>query len=98
MKTPLAVLTATAGRLRVEGDTGNAEVLELLSEEMAERIDYQLRLAQLRMRSAEHVLTASLDQVLLRSVTGDAQGRAGARAVLEARCRPRPASTWTPTI
>ena len=69
LKTPLAVLTATAGRLRVEGDTGNAEVLELLSEEMAERIDYQLRLAQLRMRSAEHVLTASLDQVLLRSVT-----------------------------
>lgn len=69
LKTPLAVLTATAGRLRAEGDTGNAEVLELLSEEMAERIDYQLRLAQLRMRSAEHVLTASLDQVLLRSVT-----------------------------
>jgi len=69
LKTPLAVLTATAGRLRAEGDIGNAEVLELLSEEMAERIDYQLRLAQLRMRSAEHVLTASLDQVLLRSVT-----------------------------
>lgn len=69
LKTPLAVLTATAGRLRAEGDTGNAEVLELLSEEMAERIDYQLRLAQLRMRSADHVLTASLDQVLLRSVT-----------------------------
>ncbi len=69
LKTPLAVLTATAGRLRAEGDTGNAEVLELLSEEMAERVDYQLRLAQLRMRSAEHVLTASLDQVLLRSVT-----------------------------
>jgi len=69
LKTPLAVLTATAGRLRAAGDTGNAEVLDLLSEEMAERIDYQLRLAQLRVRSAEHVLTASLDQVLLRSVT-----------------------------
>ncbi len=68
LKTPLAVLTATAGRLRDQGDTANAGVLELLSEEMAERIDYQLRLAQLRMRSAEHVLNASLDQALLRSV------------------------------
>ena len=68
LKTPLAVLTATAGRLREQGDTTNAGVLELLSEEMAERIDYQLRLAQLRMRSAEHVLNASLDQALLRSV------------------------------
>lgn len=69
LKTPLAVLTATAGRLREKGDTPNADVLELLSQEMAERIDYQLRLAQLRMRSADHVLTASLDQALLRSVT-----------------------------
>ncbi len=68
LKTPLAVLTATAGRLRAQGDASNAGVLELLSEEMAERIDYQLRLAQLRMRSAEHVLNASLDQALLRSV------------------------------
>lgn len=68
LKTPLAVLTATAGRLREQGDATNAGVLELLSEEMAERIDYQLRLAQLRMRSAEHVLNASLDQALLRSV------------------------------
>ena len=68
LKTPLAVLTATAGRLRAQGDASNAGVLELLSEEMAERVDYQLRLAQLRMRSAEHVLNASLDQALLRSV------------------------------
>jgi signal transduction histidine kinase len=68
LKTPLAVLSATAARLRAKGDTENAQVLDMLGEEMAQRIDYQLRLAQLRVRSAEHTLSASLDQALIRSV------------------------------
>lgn len=68
LKTPLAVLSATAQRLRARGDAENAEVLDMLGEEMAHRVDYQLRLAQLRVRSADHTLSASLDQTLLRSV------------------------------
>jgi signal transduction histidine kinase len=68
LKTPLAVLNATASRLRARGDDANATVLDLLSDEMAERIDYQLRLAQLRVRSADRMLQASLDQALIRSV------------------------------
>jgi len=69
LKTPLAVLSATAARLRAQGDSANADVLVMLGEEMAQRVDYQLRLAQLRVRSAEHTLSASLDQALLRSVS-----------------------------
>jgi len=69
LKTPLAVLSATAAKLRAKGDTGSAEVLDMLGEEMAQRVDYQLRLAQLRIRSGEHTLSASLDQALLRSVS-----------------------------
>lgn len=68
LKTPLAVLSATAERLRSKGDETNAGVLTLLGEEMTERIDYQLRLAQLRVRHSEHRLSASLDQALIRSV------------------------------
>jgi signal transduction histidine kinase len=69
LKTPLAVLSATAARLRAQGDTANADVLDMLGEEMVQRVDYQLRLAQLRVRSGEHTLSASLDQALLRSVS-----------------------------
>ncbi len=69
LKTPLAVLSATAARLRAAGDVANADILDMLAEEMAQRVDYQLRLAQLRMRSGEHSLSASLDQALLRSVS-----------------------------
>ena len=68
LKTPLAVLSATAARLRGKGDTENAGVLEILGEEMALRVDYQMRVAQLRVRTGDHALSASLDEALLRSV------------------------------
>lgn len=68
LKTPLAVLSATAARLRGKGDLENARVLEILGEEMALRVDYQLRVAQLRVRTGDHVLSASLDEALIRSV------------------------------
>lgn len=68
LKTPLAVIGATADRLRGTGDVANAAALELLSTEMAERIDYQLRLSQLRIRSKTRSFSTSLDQALIRSV------------------------------
>ncbi len=68
LKTPLAVMSATAEKLRAKGDVENAGVLDMLGEEMAQRVEYQLRLAQLRVRSGEQTLSASLDQSLLRSV------------------------------
>lgn len=69
LKTPLAVMSATAAKLRAKGDVANAGVLDMLGEEMAQRVEYQLKLAQLRVRSGEHTLSASLDQSLLRSVS-----------------------------
>jgi signal transduction histidine kinase len=68
LKTPLAVLTQTAKRLRDEGDTAAADTFDTLSREMSERIDYQLRLARLRLRPASHVMTASLADTVKRIV------------------------------
>ncbi|RUT31093.1 HAMP domain-containing histidine kinase [Arsenicitalea aurantiaca] len=66
LKTPLAVLAATANRAREAGDEDTARFLEELCEEMDERIDYQLRLARLRLRPESHVMTASLKAAVLR--------------------------------
>jgi signal transduction histidine kinase len=63
------VLTATADRLRERGDPATADLLAGLTEEMNDRTDYQLRLAQLRVRSESQVLTASLNTALLRTVS-----------------------------
>ncbi len=68
LNTPLAVLSATAARLRSSGDVESAEVLEMLGAEMKLRVDYQLRLAQLRLRSDDRALSAALDEMVLRSV------------------------------
>lgn len=68
LKTPLAVLQSTAESLREKGDTASADVLDELSREMAERIDYQLRLAALRIRSGAQVATSSLNASLIRTM------------------------------
>jgi signal transduction histidine kinase len=68
LKTPLAVIKATADRLRSKGDEPNAAGLELLSMEMEDRIDYQLRLAHLRIRSDAQSFASSVDDALIRSV------------------------------
>jgi signal transduction histidine kinase len=69
LKTPLAVLRSTAEGLREKGDTASAEALDDLSREMAEKIDYQLRLAALRIRSGAQVATSSLNASLIRTMT-----------------------------
>lgn len=68
LKTPLAVMRATAERLRLNGDVANASALDLLSGEMADRIDYQMRLSHLRVRSKTRNFATSIDQALIRSV------------------------------
>lgn len=68
LKTPLAVMQATAERLRLGGDAANASALDLLSGEMADRIDYQARLSHLRVRSKTRNFATSIDQALIRSV------------------------------
>lgn len=79
LKTPLAVLGATADRLRAQGDTANADTLRMLTEQMNERIDYQLRIARLRFRTRAQGVTASVNEAVLRSVAVLRKGPEGER-------------------
>ena len=69
LKTPLAALNGIAGRLRDKGNAADADLLQDLSFEMSERIDYQLRLATLQLRTGAHVASTSLNTAVLRTVT-----------------------------
>jgi signal transduction histidine kinase len=69
LKTPLAVLGATAERLRAAGDGDNADLVEMLVTEMSGRIDYQLRLSRLRIRTQSKGVRSSLNTAVLRSVS-----------------------------
>ncbi len=68
LKTPLAALQSTADRLRTLGDAGEAAAVENIVHSMSERIDYQLRLAQMRPpapgSATRTQLTHTLNQVI----------------------------------
>jgi signal transduction histidine kinase len=69
LKTPLSVLSATAERVRAAGDESNAGVIALLCEEMNERVEYQLKLARLRIRTSSEGMASVLNGVVLRTVS-----------------------------
>jgi signal transduction histidine kinase len=68
LKTPLSVLRTTAERIEVNGDAETAKTLAGLVDEMSDRINYQLRLARLKVRtqsrSGGSSLHAALDSTL----------------------------------
>lgn len=68
LKTPLAVLSASSERLRSGGDRANADVLQMLAEQMNARIDYQLRIARLRFRTRAQGTSSLLNDTILRSI------------------------------
>jgi signal transduction histidine kinase len=68
LKTPLAVLATTADALRTRSDPETAALVDQLASEMADRVDYQLRLSRLRLRTRTHRLSARLDEALRRTV------------------------------
>lgn len=68
LKTPLAVISASAERFRANGDQANADLLEMLAEQMNSRIEYQLRIARLRFRTRARGASSSLNETVLRSV------------------------------
>jgi signal transduction histidine kinase len=68
LKTPLAVLDTISADLRARGDEATAASLELLAGEMAERVDYQLRLSRLRLRPRNHELSADLGEAVARTL------------------------------
>ena len=69
LKTPLAAIHGIAERLRDRGNDAEADMLQVLSLEMSERVDYQMRLAALRLRTSEHATRSSLDAAILRTLT-----------------------------
>lgn len=68
LKTPLAALHGIADRLRENGNEPDADILQDLSFEMSERIDYQLRLSVLRPRTGADNVSSSLNTAVLRTV------------------------------
>ena len=68
LKTPLSVLRSTADRLEEKGDAESAALMMDLATEMSERIDYQLRLASLRIRAGAYLANASLNAALIRTI------------------------------
>ena len=68
LKTPLSVLGTIAADLRASSNKASALALESLSAEMAERIDYQLRLSRLRLRPRTHELSANLEEAVSRTL------------------------------
>jgi signal transduction histidine kinase len=79
LKTPLAVLSASAERLRESGAAADADLLSMLADQMNERIDYQLRIARLRVRTRARGASSSLNDVVLRSVAVLKRSDAGER-------------------
>ena len=79
LRTPLSALQATADRLRKLGDEEEAQAVEELCGAMTDRIEYQLRLTQLRLRagagSASTPLAKPIEQaasVLRKTSQGEA--------------------------
>ncbi len=68
LKAPLSALGGVAADLRAGGHERQAAAIEELSGEMSERIDYQLRLAGLRLRSRAHQLSATVRDIALRNI------------------------------
>ena len=69
LKTPLAAVHGIADRIREKGGQAEADLLQDLTFEMSERIDYQLRLAALRVRTSSHAARSSLNTAVIRTLT-----------------------------
>ena len=69
LKTPLAAVHGIAERLRDKGNQADADLLQDLSFEMSERVDYQMRLAALRVRTSAHSTRSSLNTAVIRTLT-----------------------------
>ena len=69
LKTPLAAAHGIADRMREKGGDAEADLLQDLTFEMSQRIDYQLRLATLRVRTSAHASRSSLNTAVIRTLT-----------------------------
>jgi signal transduction histidine kinase len=68
IKTPLSVFLSIADDLDAKGDHTTADSVRELSNEISDRIGYQLQLARLRMRSRSEVMSSSLSDSIKSTV------------------------------
>lgn len=79
LKTPLSVLQGLGERLGKKGDAESAKIVDEIASEMGDRVDYQLRLSRLRLRTKAHQLSASLNEAVDRTVAVLMRTRDGER-------------------
>lgn len=68
LKTPLSVLRNLAAHMQSTGHTEAGEQVDEIVGEMDDRVEYQLRLSRLRMRTRAHQLSASLNDTVDRTI------------------------------
>ncbi len=68
LKTPLSVLRNLAANMQNSGHAEAGEQVDEIVGEMDDRVEYQLRLSRLRMRTRAHQLSASLNEAVDRTV------------------------------
>ncbi len=69
LKTPLAALHGIALRVRDGGLGHDADLIDDLAFEMSKRVDYQMRLATLRLRAGAHRESTALNIAVIRTLT-----------------------------
>lgn len=67
LKTPLSVLRNLAADMKETGDARIGGEIDEIVGEMDDRVEYQLRLSRLRMRTPTHQLSASLNDTVSRA-------------------------------
>lgn len=88
LRTPLSVLQGLSGTLAQRGDAESARILDEIVSEMDDRVDYQLRLSRLRLRTRTHQLSASLNEAVERTVAVLARTRDGERLAWQVEMTP----------
>ncbi len=88
LRTPLSVLQGLSSKLAQGGDAESARVLDDIASEMDDRVDYQLRLSRLRVRTRSHQLSASLNEAVDRTIAVLARTRDGERLAFEVEMAP----------
>jgi len=88
LKTPLSVLQTLGADLARKGDAESARIVDEIASEMDDRVDYQLRLSRLRLRTRAHQLSASLNEAVDRTVAVLVRTRDGERLKWQADLSP----------
>jgi signal transduction histidine kinase len=88
LKTPLSVLKTLGASLADKGDAESAKLVDEIASEMDDRVDYQLRLSRLRLRTKAHQLSASLNEAVDRTVAVLVRTRDGERLTWQVEMSP----------